>query len=68
MQKGSSVGGRRGSISHTHIRPSMAVPGKPSARLTRDLKLITGQRLLRFSILKDIPAVPRKAREAILRL
>jgi hypothetical protein len=31
----------------------MAVPGKPSARLSHDLKLITGQRFLRFSILKE---------------
>jgi hypothetical protein len=37
----------------------MAIPGKPSARLTLGLKLITGQRLLRFSILKETPA-PRQ--------
>jgi hypothetical protein len=51
-------GGRRGDISHTHIQPYMAIPGKPSARLTHDLKLITGQRLLRFSILKETPLTP----------
>jgi hypothetical protein len=33
----------------------MAISGKPSARLTLDLKLITGQRLLRSSILKETP-------------
>jgi hypothetical protein len=59
MQKGGSEGGRRGCISDTHIRPYMAIPGKPSARLTLDLKLITGQRLLRFSILKETPT-PRQ--------
>jgi hypothetical protein len=31
----------------------MAIPGRPSARLTHDLELITGQRLLHFSILKE---------------
>jgi hypothetical protein len=36
----------------------MVIPGKPSARLTRRLKLITGQRLLRFSILKGTPVAP----------
>jgi hypothetical protein len=46
----------------------MAILGKPSARLTRDLKLINGQRSLRFSILKETPTAPRKAIEAILRL
>jgi hypothetical protein len=51
----------------------MAIPDKPSARLshplwglTHDLKLITGQRSLRFSILKETPTAPRKAIEAIL--
>jgi hypothetical protein len=33
----------------------MVIPGKPSARLTHYVKLITGQRLLRFSILKGTP-------------
>jgi heptosyltransferase-2 len=37
----------------------MAIPRKPSARLTLDLKLISGQRLLRFSILKETPT-PRQ--------
>jgi hypothetical protein len=37
----------------------MAIPRKPSARLTRHLKLITGQRLLRFSILKETPMAPQ---------
>jgi hypothetical protein len=37
----------------------MAIPGKPSARLTRYLKLIIGQRILRFSILKETPAAPQ---------
>jgi hypothetical protein len=32
MQKGGSEGGQRGYIGHTHIRPYMAIPGKPSAR------------------------------------
>jgi hypothetical protein len=36
----------------------MAVPGNPSARLTHHLKLITGQRFLRFSILKETPMAP----------
>jgi hypothetical protein len=36
----------------------MAVPENPSARLTHHLKLITGQRLLRFSILKETPVAP----------
>jgi hypothetical protein len=44
----------------------VAIPGKPSARLTRHLKLITGQRSLRFSILKETPTAPLKAIEAIL--
>jgi hypothetical protein len=35
----------------------MAIPGKPSARLILDLKLITGQRLLRFYILKETPTL-----------
>jgi hypothetical protein len=55
MQKGGSEGGRGGYISHTHIRPCMAISGKPSARLTRRLKLVTRQRFLRFSILKETP-------------
>jgi hypothetical protein len=54
-----SEGGRRGFISHFHVWPWLAIPGKPSARLTLDLKLITGQRLLRFSILKETPT-PRQ--------
>jgi hypothetical protein len=53
-----SEGGRRGYISHTHIQPYMAIPGKPSARLTHYLELVTGQRLLRFSILKETPLTP----------
>jgi hypothetical protein len=57
--KRGSEGGRRGFIGHTHIRPCMAIPGKPSARLTHYLRLITGQRLLRFSILKETPT-PRQ--------
>ncbi len=50
MQKEGSEGGRRGLISHSHIRPCMVIPGKPSARLSRplrglthDLELITGR-------------------------
>jgi hypothetical protein len=46
----------------------MAIPGKPSARLTHHLKLIIGQRFLRFSILKETPMAPPKAAVAILRL
>jgi hypothetical protein len=33
----------------------MAIPRKPSARLTHDLKRNTGQRLLRFSVLRETP-------------
>jgi hypothetical protein len=33
----------------------MAIPGKPSARLNHNLKLITRQRSLRFSILEETP-------------
>jgi hypothetical protein len=36
----------------------MVIPGKPSARLTHDLKLIIGKRLLRFLILKETPMAP----------
>jgi hypothetical protein len=60
-----SEGGRRSFISHFHVSPCMAVPGKPSARLSyllwgliHHLKLIAGQRLLRFSILKETPMAP----------
>jgi hypothetical protein len=53
-----SEGGRRGPISQFHVSPWMAVPVNPSARLTRHLKLITGQRHLRFSILKGTPVAP----------
>jgi hypothetical protein len=65
MKTEGSEGGRRRYISHTHIQSCMAIPGKPSARLTPPLrglthypKLITGQRSLRFSILKETPATP----------
>jgi hypothetical protein len=58
MQKGGSEGGRRGLISHSHASSWMAIPGRPSARLTRYLKLIIGQGLLRFSILKETPTAP----------
>jgi hypothetical protein len=37
----------------------MPIPGKPSARLTRHLKLIIEQRLQRFSILKETPTAPQ---------
>ena len=33
-------------------KPSVVIPGSPSARLTRGLKLNTGQWLLRFSVLR----------------
>jgi hypothetical protein len=66
MQKGGSEGGRRGFISHSHACSWMATSGKPSARLshplwglTHDLKLVTRQRFLRFSILKETPAAPQ---------
>jgi hypothetical protein len=59
MQKGGSEGGRRGFISHSHARMWMAFPGKPSTRLTHHLKLVTRQRFLRFSILKETPAAPQ---------
>jgi hypothetical protein len=36
----------------------MAVPRNPSARLTHHPKLVTGQRFLRFSILKETPMAP----------
>jgi hypothetical protein len=55
-------------ISHYHAWSWMVIPGKPSARLTRHLKVISGQRLLRFSILKETPMAPQKGTEAILRL
>jgi hypothetical protein len=58
-QKGGSEGGRRGLISHSHTWIWMAIPGKPSARLTHHPKLIIGQRLLRFSILRETPAAPQ---------
>jgi hypothetical protein len=35
--------------------PSVVIPGSPSARLTRCLKLNTGQWLLRFSLLRETP-------------
>jgi hypothetical protein len=35
--------------------PSVVIPGSPSARLTRGLKLNTGQWLLRLSVLREIP-------------
>jgi hypothetical protein len=38
----------------------MAIPGNPSARLTLYLKLIMGQRILRFSILKETPTAPQQ--------
>jgi hypothetical protein len=56
--KRGSEGGRGGFISHSHAWPWMAIPGKPSARLTRHVKLIVGQRFLRFSILKETPMAP----------
>ena len=37
---------------------SVVIPGKPSARLNRNLTLIIGRRLLRFSILKEPPMAP----------
>jgi hypothetical protein len=37
----------------------VAIPGKPSARLTHYLTLIAGQRFLRFSIFKETPAAPQ---------
>jgi hypothetical protein len=53
-----SEGGRRGFISHFHVRIYVAIPEKPSARLNHHLKLITGQRFLRFSILEETPMAP----------
>jgi hypothetical protein len=53
---------------HGYSREALRPRTPPLRGLTHDLKLITGQRLLRFSILKETPTVPRKAREAILRL
>jgi hypothetical protein len=46
----------------------MAVLENPSARLTHHLKLVTRQRFLRFSILKQTPMTLREAPVAILRL
>jgi hypothetical protein len=59
MQKGGSEGGRRGFISRSHAWSWMVIPGKPSARLTQHLKLVTRQRFLHFSILKETPAAPQ---------
>jgi hypothetical protein len=50
--------GRRSCVSHTHVSLCMAIPGKPSARLDEYRTLITGQRFLRFSILKETPMAP----------
>ena len=36
-------------------KSSVVIPGSPSARLTRGLKLNTGQWLLRFSVLRETP-------------
>jgi len=36
-------------------KPSVVMPGSPSARLTRGLKLNTGQWLLRFSVFRETP-------------
>jgi hypothetical protein len=58
VQKGGSEGGRRDPVSHSHARIWVAILGKPSARLNHGLKLITGQRFLRFSILKETPHGP----------
>jgi hypothetical protein len=59
VQKGGNEGGRRGFISHSHARIWMAISRKPSARLTHHLKLVTRQRFLRFSILKETSAAPQ---------
>jgi hypothetical protein len=68
MQEAGSEGGRRGYISHTHTPPCVAIPGKPSARLTHHLRLVTRQRFLRYSILKETPVAPQNDAAAILRL
>jgi hypothetical protein len=44
-------------------KSSVVIPGSPSARLTRGLKLNTGQWLLRFSVLREthmtsFPSIP----------
>jgi hypothetical protein len=39
-------------------KSSVVIPGSPSARLTRGLKLNTGQWLLRFSVLRETPVTP----------
>jgi hypothetical protein len=36
-------------------KPSVVIPGSPSARLDRGLKLNTGQWLLRSSVLRETP-------------
>jgi hypothetical protein len=59
MQKWGSEGGRQSLNSHSHAWIWMAIPGKPSARLTLYLRLATRQRFLRFSILKETPAAPQ---------
>jgi hypothetical protein len=41
--------------------PSVVIPGSLSARLNHGLMLNAGHRLLRFSILKEIPAAPQTA-------
>jgi hypothetical protein len=50
-------GGKAGGALHlsSSCEPSVVIPGSPSARLTRGLKLNTGQWLLRFSVLRETP-------------
>ena len=52
-----SEGGRLSFVSHFHVWLYVAIPGKPSARLTLYPELTPGQRL-RFSILKETPMTP----------
>jgi hypothetical protein len=48
--------------------PHEVRPARTKSRDSWTLMLITGQRFLRFLILKETPAAPRKTTEAILRL
>ena len=54
MQTGGSKAGGALRLS-LPCKSSVVIPGSPSARLTRCLKLNTGHWLLRFSVLRETP-------------
>ena len=54
MQIGGSQAGGALRLSRP-CESSVVIPGSPSARLNRGLKLNTGQWLLRFSVLRETP-------------